>query len=67
MTMKRKIFESVVLEGKDKTVAQLASQLKTTPATVRARISDIRSDGHDIVAVVKTDSKGRSKTFYTAV
>lgn len=65
MSIKRKIFETLVLEGKTQTVAQLASRLKTTPNVVRARISDIRAHGYAINTSVVTNSKGKSKTFYS--
>jgi len=67
MTVKRKIFETLVLEGKTQTVAQLASRLKTTPNAVRARISDIREHGYTISTNTVTNSKGQTKTFYSYV
>lgn len=64
MSMKQKIFQALVVEGKQKTAAQLAAQLKTTPGTVAARISEIRDEGYAIYANERTDSNGRTKTFY---
>ena len=64
MTMKDKIFTALVTEGKQKTAAQLAAQLKTTKATVSARISEIRDEGYAIYANRRTDTKGRTKVFY---
>ena len=65
MTIKRKIFETIVLEGKPQTAAQLALRLKTTEKCVRARISNIREHGYNIGRTVVTNSKGKSKTFYS--
>lgn len=64
MSMKQKIFKALVVEGKQKTAAQLAAQLGTTEGTVAARISEIRSAGFPIYANKRTDSAGRTKTFY---
>lgn len=64
MTMKQKIFDALVTNGNQKTLAQLASQLKTTQGTVAARISEIRDEGYAIYANKRTDSNGRTKTFY---
>ena len=64
MNMKQKIFQMLVVEGKQKTAAQLAAQLSTTKATVAARISEIRDEGYAIYANRRTDTAGRTKTFY---
>lgn len=64
MSMKQTIFQALVVERKQKTAAQLAAQLKTTPATVMARISEIRDEGYAIYANRRTDTAGRTKTFY---
>ena len=64
MNMKQKIFNSLVTSGNQKTAAQLAAQLNTTPATVIARISEIRDEGFAIYANKRVDTAGRSKTFY---
>lgn len=64
MNMKQKIFQALVVEGKQKTAAQLAAQLKTTPTTVAARISEIRDEGYAIYANKRVDTAGRTKTFY---
>lgn len=64
MTMKDKIFDVLVNRGEQRTAAQLAAQLRTTPATVAARISEIRDEGFAIYANQRTDTKGRVKTFY---
>lgn len=64
MSMKQKIFQTLVVDRKQKTLAQLASQLKTTQGTVAARISEIRDQGYAIYANKRTDTAGRVKTFY---
>lgn len=64
MTMKQKIFTTLVTRGQQKTAAQLAAQLKTTEGTVVARISEIRDEGYSIYANKRTDTCGRTKTFY---
>ena len=64
MTMKQKIFDALVTNSQQKTLAQLAAQLKTTEATVAARISEIRDEGYAIYANKRTDTCGRTKTFY---
>jgi predicted ArsR family transcriptional regulator len=66
MTMKSKIFTKLVVDGKRMTAEQLAAQLQTTPGTVKARISELRYEGYSIYANRKTDTKGRTKTFYKA-
>lgn len=64
MSMKQKIFQALVVEGKQKTAAQLAAQLGTTTTTVAARISEIRDEGYAIYANKTVDTKGRVKYFY---
>jgi predicted ArsR family transcriptional regulator len=64
MTMKQKIFQALVTERKQKTLAQLAAQLGTSEGTVSARISEIRDEGYAIYANKRTDKSGRTKTFY---
>lgn len=64
MSMKQKIFNVLVKRGEQRTAAQLAAQLGTTPGTVAARISEIRDEGFAIYANRRTDSSGRVKTFY---
>lgn len=59
------VFNSLVVEGKEKTAKQLASQFKTTVGTVQARISELRTQkGFAVYANKKTDTAGRTKTFY---
>lgn len=64
LSMKDKIFVQLVIEGKQKTAAQLAAQYKTTRAAVAARISEIRDEGYSIYANKRKDTKGRVKVFY---
>ena len=64
MSMKQTIFTRLVVEGKERTLAQLAAELDTTEATIAARISDIRHEGYPIYANKRVDTKGRVKTFY---
>jgi len=64
MSMKQKIFEALVKQGKEKTAAQLAAQLGTTPKSVAARVSEIRDEGYVIYSNRQTDTKGRVKYFY---
>jgi predicted ArsR family transcriptional regulator len=65
MTLKQKIFTHLIVEGKKLTAAQLATQLRTTQAVVRARISELRRAGFVIYANRQVNSKGQEKTFYT--
>lgn len=65
MTIKQKIFNSLVERRQQRTAAQLAAQLKTTRATVIARISEIRDEGYAIETHRRTDLAGRTKTFYS--
>jgi len=65
MSMKQKIFTALVVQGKQKTAAQLAAQLGTTTKAVAARISEIRDEGFAIYANRRTDGSGRTKYFYS--
>lgn len=64
MTQFEKIFTALVVDGQQKTAAQLAAQLGTTTNAVRARVSEIRDAGYAIYANKRTDTKGRVKRFY---
>ena len=64
MTMYNKIFQTLVVEGKQRTAAQLAAQLNTTPNSVAARVSEIRDAGYAIYSNACTDTAGRTKYFY---
>ena len=65
MSTIEKIYKTIVVQRKAKTAAQLAAQYKTTQATVRARISDLRNHGFDIKTVQHTNTRGQSKSLYT--
>jgi len=64
MSMKQKIFAALVKQGKEKTAAQLAAQLGTSPKAVAARVSEIRDEGYVIYSNRQVDTKGRVKYFY---
>ena len=64
MTLKDKVFNVLVTDGKQRTAAQLAAQFNTTTATVAARVSEIRDEGYVIHSNRKVDTKGRVKYFY---
>lgn len=64
MSMTQKIFNDLVICGKQKTAAQMAAQHNTSVDAIRARLSEIRRRGYAIYANRRVDSKGREKTFY---
>lgn len=64
MSLKNSIFKSLVVEGKEKTPAQLAAQFGTTRNSIAARISEIRDDGYAIYTNRHVDTKGRVTNFY---
>ena len=64
MSIVDKVYNTLVVEGNERTAAQMANFYNTSTATIRARISDLRSNGVAVYANSKTDSKGRTKTFY---
>jgi len=64
MSLYNKVFNVLVTEGRTATAKQLAAYFNTSAATVAARVSDIRSAGYAVYANKKTDSKGRTSTFY---
>ena len=64
MSIKQKIFDTLVINGKQCTAAQLAARFGTTKASIAARISEIRNDGYTIRSEQRTDTKGRVKSFY---
>lgn len=64
MSMKQAIYNQLVVQGKQKTAAQLAAQYKTTSSTITARINELRQEGFAIYANRKVDAQGREKTFY---
>ncbi len=66
MSMKQKIFQALVVEGKRKTAAQLAAQLGCSTSTVAARVCEIRDQGYAIYTNKSVDTKGRVKYFYVS-
>lgn len=64
MSLYSNVFNVLVTEGRTATAKQLASWFGSSAATVSARVSDIRSAGYAVYANKKTDSKGRTSTFY---
>lgn len=64
MSLKNAIFNSLVVEGKEKTPAQLAAQFGTTRNSIAARVSEIRDEGYAIYTNRRVDTKGRVKSFY---
>lgn len=61
MTKNERILK-VLKSGNRFTVAQLAGLVDTTTHSVRARISELRRDGHAVYAKTR---KGDNKTFYS--
>ena len=66
MTMKQKIYQTLIQAQSERTASQLAARFGTTTKTVAARISELRDEGFVIDSVRKVDTKGRVKYFYTA-
>jgi len=67
MSIFDKVFNSLVVEGNERTAAQMAAYYNTDVGTIRARISEIRTQsGVAVYANKRTDTKGRVKTFYRA-
>ena len=65
MSLFDKVFNTLVVEGNERTDAQLANFYGTTVGSVQARISEIRTKmGFAVYANKRTDSNGRTKTFY---
>lgn len=64
MSMKDTIRSVLVHRGEQRTAAQMAAQLRTTKQSVISRISELRDEGYTIYANKRTDTKGRTKTFY---
>ena len=64
MSLYSKVFNTLVTEGRQATAKQMGAWYVASAATVAARVSDIRSAGYAVYANQKTDSKGRTSTFY---
>jgi transcription initiation factor IIE alpha subunit len=64
MSLYSKVFSVLVTEGREATAKQLANWFNSTPAVVAARVSEVRSAGFAVYNNTKTDSKGRTASFY---
>jgi len=64
MSLYNQVFNVLVTEGRQATAKQMASWFNSSASTVAARVSDIRSAGFAVYANKRTDSKGRTSTFY---
>ncbi len=62
LTKKAAVLETLKNHETGVTAAQLEAWLDI--GNVRATVSDLRFDGYAIYANRKTDTKGRTKTFY---
>jgi predicted ArsR family transcriptional regulator len=62
LTKKAAVLETLKNHEGGVTAAQLETWLNI--GNVRATVSDLRFDGYAIYANRKTDTKGRTKTFY---
>jgi len=64
MSLYSKVFNTLVTEGRQATAKQMGAWFGASASTVAARVSDLRSAGYAVYANKKTDSKGRTSTFY---
>ena len=64
MSLYSKVFNTLVTEGRQATAKQMGAWFGASTATVAARVSDLRSAGYAVYANKKTDTKGRTSTFY---
>ncbi len=65
MSIFEKVFGSLVVEGNERTAAQMANFYGTTVGSIQARISELRHKaGIAVYANKRTDTAGRTKTFY---
>jgi len=64
MSLYSKVFNTLVTEGRQATAKQMGAWFGSSAATVAARVSDLRSAGYAVYANKRTDSKGRTSTFY---
>jgi len=65
MSISNKVFNLLVKEEREATAKQMASWFGTTPDTIAARVSEMRTQkGIAVYANKRTDSKGRTATFY---
>lgn len=67
MSIFDKVFNVLVVEGREASAKQMANWFGTTPKTIAARVSELRTqEGFAIYANKRVDSKGRTATFYRA-
>ena len=67
MSIFDKVFNVLVVEGREASAKQMASWFGTTPNTIAARVSELRTqEGFAIYANKRVDSNGRTSTFYRA-
>lgn len=64
MSIANRVFNTLVTEGREATGKQMAARFGTTVNTIAARVSELRNQGYAIYANRKTDSQGRTATFY---
>jgi hypothetical protein len=65
MSLIDKVFNLVVVEGREVSAKQMASYFGTSTSSIAARISELRTrEGFAIYANKRTDTKGRVTTFY---
>lgn len=62
VTKKQRVLEALQANDRGLTAAQIEARFGVGNA--RATVSDLRFDGFAIYANKRTDSKGRTKTFY---
>ena len=67
MSIFDKVFNVLVVEGREASAKQMASWFGTTTGTISARVSELRTqEGFAIYANKRVDSNGRTSTFYRA-
>ena len=65
MSLFGKVVNSLAVEGNERTAKQMANFYGTSEDSIRARISEMRTKtGIAVYANKRTDSNGRTKTFY---
>ena len=62
VTKKARVLEALQANDRGLTAAQIEARFSVGNA--RATVSDLRFDGYAIYANQRTDTKGRTKTFY---
>lgn len=65
MSIFDKVFNVLVVEGREASAKQMASWFGTTTNSISSRVSELRNnEGFAIYANKRTDSNGRTTTFY---